>query len=32
MILRTIRRINHKIALSMFTVLEVFGLPRTGKK
>ena len=32
MILRTLKRISHKIAISVFTILEVVGLPRDGKK
>lgn len=32
MILRTMKRISHKVAISIFTLLEVLGLPRDGKK
>ncbi len=32
MILGTMKRISHKVAISIFTVLEVLGLPREGKK
>ena len=30
--LRTLKRISHKVAISIFTLLEVLGLPRDGKK
>jgi hypothetical protein len=26
------KRISHKLAISIFTVLEILGLPRDGKK
>ncbi len=32
MILRTMKRISHRVAISVFTLLEVLGLPRDGKK
>ena len=32
MILRTLKRISHKVAISLFTLLEVLGLPRDGTK
>ncbi len=32
MILRTLKRLSHKVAISVFTLLEVLGLPRDGKK
>ncbi len=32
MILRTLKRLSHKVAISVFTILEVLGLPRDGKK
>lgn len=32
MILRAMKRISHKVAISVFTALELLGLPRDGKK
>lgn len=32
MILRTVKRLNRKIAISMFTLLEVLRLPRANEK
>ena len=32
MILRVMKRISHKVAISVFTILEVLGLPGEGKK
>ena len=32
MILRTMKRLSHKIAISVFTLLEVLGLPRGDEK
>ena len=32
MILRALKRISHKVAISVFTLLEILGLPRDGKE
>ena len=31
MILRAMKQISHKVAISVFTLLEVLGLPRDGR-